>query len=562
PITGELVTNVYNTISGWFFFSSTPTIQVSPVGGYRIGDTYNVTAYKFDKDNAQQDYNDEIYYYKEDELAEDVFPLGYLHYDISTGKFKEVSYMELSLTDVSYIQYSLGAIAKAMDRNDATATEAKAMINCNIEMKMNKVVLTYFKLEGFATAGAFETDVRISTYTNRYTTVPSTVHFATKIDPNNADKLTLDPTYYESELETPDSIDDFTIKKEMRDRGHGLDSAHNQIYARYAGGAYLEIYGYFDYLKYNPQYVVGATKVTDVGAIRADIPLLVVELIYAAEDGAKYTSWLTNTTTTETGIACGLNSTGVPTNRLDSKIIAFYYDETVNEGPGLNAGAQLDKTNSFIHLVATRSEESELTISEKFYAVSSADNKVAELSYGATNRIDGYYDYDLPIVPMSIVYNTDFIKIGSQTITPTKYNGTETFDHSSIDQGYNSESNIKEAKLSYTFAKHDVASGKKYLTIAISEQYRVVEYKDKVYQFVGFMINNVIETTDMIYSFSDIPSGKLSPVYIQVQKIKIAVNIGGSYSATIKQDSITAAGSVFENKISMTVGAAQVYTKF
>jgi len=202
------------TISGWFYYNSAPNILVSPVGGYRLSDDFNLSYTIMDDGTVKfiGNANNSQYYYKDLKDLENNF-LDFVYYDINNKNYKSVSFSELSLSNIFYINLNLEKLMR-------TVNSSNALSSIKIDLNMTKYVLTHFTINGYTESSGTDS------VENLYDVVLYTYKL-------NGSSYVIDEILFYS-----DGIKDDKLQKKVHVQvGNktytvtGRDSAHNEIFA-------------------------------------------------------------------------------------------------------------------------------------------------------------------------------------------------------------------------------------------------------------------------------------------------------------------------------------------
>ena len=504
-ITSETNDDGTITISGWYYFSSAPSVMISPIGGYRIADTYSLTyipangtnsliSSPVKPENEAGTPLDKISY------ADAEFPITFISYvGDPEHPYQEVKFEDLSLTNVSYIQYSLSSFLTK------TGDVKKALLQCEIVIDTEFVVLSQFKVEGFisnnTTTGKLESLKEFYLYSYELNGSGGMVA-GTKEVHAYVKGFTTNPAQTEFVALTIDTA--------------GKDSAHNPLIIRAAGNA-LEVIGYFDYNKFNGY-------INDNDDYVKNTHNLIAGLNFAnATERDSYGQWFANETTTSIGDSPNndqrkfFNSYAGKTYVED--IITFYDAE--NPSSSVNTNAKLDDENHVILLKAKTSKAEVLGVTQKFYSIH--NGTVTTLLPDST-----------PIIPMTMVYNTTYYGTGATggSSGSSTSNGTIYYNNTTVELG--------NRLVNYRFgAPASGATNRTMLTVAISEDFRYFEYLDKYYMFVGFTTGEGVTSGDLYKEFvNSVPSGQLTAVFVEIQQIEINLTSGGTYVSSVTNEAL------------------------
>ena len=466
-----------STLSGWFYFNYDPIIGIAPTGGYRLADDFGLTIF----DGASSTSSNKLY----DKT------LTYYQSMNADEELEEKLFEDVSLTSAMYVRYSL---------LDICATDKKAKVSCDINMKTTHVVFTTFKVEGYEKTlanGSKEIDTIV------------TIYSALAAENNKV----------------------FFCSSHNGAIYVGKDSAHNELFV--VNGTTLTVYGYFDYEKYNGNILtsIAYKQTPDV-------------------NDEKFEAWFTNDIDEKTGISTkstdkkinelGLNLGTYSTSSMISLRMYFWYPETNNDGTAItyegtkgsefNSTCNLDPTNHFILFTAKRQSRNILTVKQEFYEVNNSGT-------GFIQSTDQFM-----VVPMTIWYNTTIYP--SLTAPSNDSNGHVFFDYRPSDptkSGLNATEALARSK-DYYFS--NVKMGQDYLTVSVGSEYDIVYDGLRYYKFVGFYsrigTTDTLLTTNMSYTYeSDPPAGTIVAKYIRISTIEITTTTGGSVNTSVSSSAFT-----------------------
>ena len=389
------------TISGWFFFNSTPSVLISPTGGYRISDSVEYT-YKHINNTGSKTGTIDF-------ANTSVVKFMHYYYDLEnlTQKYEEVNFKELSLTDVSYLCFDFNAFMREKELNSGLA---KGFTKININLDMTFVVLTYFEVTSYVQQVGSDEKV--------YNDV---ILYKESVAVNGSGDIVLDattqkPTYKLDEiLLMTNGIDANSNLNLVTSYGttaiNGLDSAHNKIVAKIESGN-LIIYGYFDYDVYNNQvhvYDGGTYKYSYTN--KALVSVIIQREDYPTSDaGNQYSWWFANGTQETIGDSTHPSSsevrsiyedvTEIEPLEFNTKSIVYFYNTGDSSDSDTNKNAQLDPKNHMIYLLASKTAVKYLTVWEQFFYIDESGNLVEEYTGSNVNN--------KPIIPINFAYNVEF----------------------------------------------------------------------------------------------------------------------------------------------------------
>ena len=539
------------TISGWFQFNSTPSILISPTGGYRIADSYTYT-YTHPNSTTPVSSSGPVSY------ETDTF-ISFMKY-VGGGAYETVNFKDISLTDVTYMKFDLLNFmkAKVMITSGDEEGQATGFSSINIDLGIKHVVLTYFEVNAFyvepGDSGTKKVPNDFMLYSQRYD--GGSYVF---------DELLVFTSGYNSitskvELYTEYKIGTTTYQI------IGQDSAHNKISVSVDAGGSLVVYGYFDYDDYNDVYEHHAdgTKTNLGHTKKALVTSLVDRGVY--DDGEDYKWWIANGTQKAIGsdhsddassmITIWKNTKGVSTTPdiLSKKIVYYYYDTA---SASMNNDAQLSENNHMIYLVASKTAVKYLKVTEQFYYVDATQPNGTVLVENSAN---------FPQVPINFSYNAAYY--GCSRVT-------ESYGNYINDQGrfiFNYKDNHSDDSddVFYKFEDPEVPNNKNKLTATLSKDYEFVKFKDKYYMFVGFKFNGEIVkptvTSDgsfdiFKYDFNNkVPTGEFAAVYIEIMPITIYTSSGGTYGSEIQV--VEPASGEYPFSIPTKIGIATLVSLF
>ena len=343
------ITSEYYSISGWFNFVSDVLVQVSPVGGFRLGgkdglysviSSSNSTLAKFDLNSTSN-------------------PFGFMKY--TSGSLVNVRNSQISLTEVNYFDVNLANYMKKCGKF-VSNNNIKAESILDIFLESEFVVLTYFKVDDY---------------------------FGIRTSDSGDDGYQTRVILYEEEIANPSNRTTLLMTK-LGNTTNSLqyevepqrDNANNEIICRAVDGSTsLEFYGYFDRDKYTGS---SATH------------RLIACVNTPNKSSQEYNAWMINGTNNGyPEVSNGYTIEGHPISgaKAEQEIKFFFNDESINND------YLLSSDNHVIHLHARKATKSALTIQEEFWAVNNGSLQKEET---VTHSI-----------PISFVYNIKYMEDGT-----------------------------------------------------------------------------------------------------------------------------------------------------
>ena len=155
-------------VSGWFYYSSTPTLFVSPAA-HRIADTFNFTAH-FENETGLNSIS----------KTENFDSTKLLTFLAKNGeKYEKTTYDKVSLTNANYLIINLPEFMKNIETSNGLST-------VELELDFEKVVLTYFNIGGFfnkdsGITGAINNEFYLYSYNNQTNEIENILVYA-KVD--------------------------------------------------------------------------------------------------------------------------------------------------------------------------------------------------------------------------------------------------------------------------------------------------------------------------------------------------------------------------------------------
>ncbi|MBQ8425172.1 MAG: hypothetical protein IJX17_04055, partial [Clostridia bacterium] len=562
----EIVVGDTTTLSGWFYFTSAPTVLVSPAGGYRIFDSFE---YYYNNNLSTK----KTFEYSE--ITESLHPVQFLNPSNTGTTIEPVDFDDISLTNVTYMRYNFNHFLKYIKENEPDASKRpEKLTSLNITFKSEFLVLTYIQIEGFCNNDATKGFVSSELYLS-----------ALNLETKEVEELFIS-------VKATDLNGHYTF---INDKQTLRDSANNEIEVT-LNGKTLIIFGYFDYKKYNGTAAFNndTTNANEYGDLIGSANSNKSNnnkyaLIVTLKDGVTvssdptsasgYEMWYVNKNIEKSRTK--ISTSTIPAKdrdfvNSDSSVIYFYdYNK-----PGIYNTAE---TNHFMHLRAVTCVTNTFVVESKFYEIGT-DSTLKEVD---TPNVS---------IPVNIAYNTSFKgasdKLNYSNSSTVGTNGTFTLY-------FANESNANNTYINKHLTITGLDAGTKFtnayallissggstgstdfvLNVSIPVDYSYVNVDDNsYYMYVGYRIGN--DTTihsGLAYEINELMGSTLTFIYVRIQKIQISISAGSNYTFTASYANVSA-DSADEISIKLlekfnqvipnvtntyrTLGLANRYTKF